>query len=240
MHGEPEKVDKRDSTPGVEQYFYERLLEWAQTHGRSFPWRETREPYQVLIAEMMLRRTRASQVVPVYTRFLELFPTIDDLLVSPDEDVAAVLYPLGLAWRAANFRRMAEHVATMENGQIPRERSRLLMLPGVGDYVASAVRCLAFNEDELLIDTNTVRVAGRYLGFPTHAESRRHRPVREAVGHLIDHRQPRASNLALLDFAALVCRAPQPLCTTCPVSQPCAWFQTQGAGSPDNHEAGGV
>jgi A/G-specific adenine glycosylase len=206
-------------------FFREQLLAWAEVFGRGFPWRETPDPYHILIAEMMLRRTRAQQVVPVYLAFLEQFPTVEDLAAADEDEVARLLWPLGLAWRAANFHRMARQVIELEGGQIPRERPRLLALTGVGDYVASAVRCVGFGEPDILVDTNTVRVAGRYLGFPTHAESRRNPTVRAAVAQLIDPATARAGNLALLDFAALICRAPEPLCERCPMTAHCEWFR---------------
>lgn len=212
-------------------FFREQILEWARVHGRTFPWRLTRNPYHILAAEMMLRRTQARQVVPIYERFLTLFPSVQDLAFASEQDVADALYSLGLAWRSANFRRMAEHICTRENGQIPEQRDHLLSIPGVGDYVASAVRCMAFDQDETLIDTNTVRVAGRYFGFPTHAESRRSRPVQQAVRELIDHNAPRASNLGLLDFAATVCQASKPLCYDCPVNSRCSFFENRSSSS---------
>lgn len=207
-------------------FFREQLLEWAEAFGREFPWREAQDPYHILIAEMMLRRTRAQQVVPVYLTFLERFPTVAELASADEDEVARLLWPLGLAWRAANFRQMARQVVEEEVGQIPRQRARLLALTGVGDYVASAVRCVGFGEPDVLVDTNTVRVAGRYHGFPTHAESRRNPTVRAAVAQLIDPSTARAGNLALLDFAAIICRAPEPLCEQCPMTVHCEWFRT--------------
>lgn len=219
--------DDRDTEPV--HFFRQRILAWGAEYGRQFPWRETTDPYQVLIAEMMLRRTQARQVVPVYLAFLERFPIVEDLAASSEEEVTKLLWPLGLAWRAANFRRMAQQVVEQERGSIPHERERLLKLTGVGDYVASAVRCMAFRETEPLVDTNTVRVAGRYFGFSTHPESRRDRMVRAAVVQLIDPAHPRESNLALLDFASQICRAPRPLCEECPMTIHCAWFKTSHA-----------
>src|SRR5262245_5284424 len=117
------------------QYFLEQILTWWRDHGRVFPWRETQNPYHILIAEMMLRRTQARHVVPVYRQFLEQFPSVADLAAAGEIELSSVLYPLGLAWRAANFHRMADQVMSDENGHIPCDRERLLRLTGVGDYV---------------------------------------------------------------------------------------------------------
>lgn len=204
-------------------YFREQLLTWGRAHRRAFPWRDTDDPYRILIAELMLRRTQALQVTPVYEAFLRRFPTISALATAPEADVAAALYPLGLAWRVANFTGLARKLSAEHSSTIPRDRDQLLALPGVGDYVASAVRCLAFSEPDPLIDTNTVRVAGRYLGFLTHAESRRNPAVRAAVASLFDPDHPRDSALALLDFAHFICRARRPRCADCPVASHCLW-----------------
>jgi A/G-specific adenine glycosylase len=206
------------------KYFRSTLREWFATNGRDFPWRKTADPYAVLIAEMMLQRTQARQVVQVYLRFLEQFPTIEQLASAAEEDVGHALYSLGLAWRQKHFRRIAEAVVEYNAGGVPEESEELLRLPGVGDYVKSAVRCFAFHRAEVLIDTNTVRVAGRFFGFPTGPESRRKQDVRAAVTELVDPNTPRESNLALLDFAALICMARNPRCGTCPVRAHCRTF----------------
>ncbi len=201
------------------------LLNWFKTSARAFPWRHDHDPYHVLIAEMMLRRTQARQVVAVYQRFLHLYPDIHHLDQAPAEEVASVLYPLGLAWRAVNFKLLAHEIVTRHNGMVPREREALLALTGVGSYVAEAVRCFAFNEPAVIVDTNTVRVAARYFGFTYNAESRRRKPVIHAVGCLVDEQQPASSNYALLDFAAVVCSAQKPEHTHCPLAACCAYYR---------------
>jgi len=207
--------------------FREQLVAWGARHGRSFPWRSSQDPYHLLIAEMMLRRTQARQVVPVYEAFLRHYPTPQELAAAPEEEVARLLRPLGLSWRIPAFRQMAQRLIANYAGQVPRDREALLTLPGVGEYVADAIRCFAYHEPIALLDTNTVRVAGRYFGFPVHAESRRRAPVKRAVACLVDPHEPRASNLALLDLAATVCRSEQPRCASCPVATGCTWRQAE-------------
>ena len=209
------------------QLFREQLLVWGMHHGRSFPWRSTSDPYRLLIAEMMLRRTQARQVVPVYEDFLRHYPTAQALASATAKDVERLLRPLGLPWRIPAFQQMAQCIITEYRGKVPRDRAALLSLSGVGEYVADAVLCFAYNEPVALLDTNTVRVAGRYFGFPVHAESRRRAPVKRAVACLVDPHKPRASNLALLDLAATVCRPKQPRCECCPVAAGCAWRQAE-------------
>jgi len=140
---------------------------------------------------------------------------------APAEEVIQILYPLGLAWRAPAFQQIAMVLVTSHAGNVPEQYETLLTLPGVGDYVASAVCCFAFNQAIPIIDTNTVRVAGRLFSIPTHAESRRRQPVRQLLKSLLDDQNPRTYNYTMLDFAASVCTAVSPVCEICPVSSQC-------------------
>jgi A/G-specific adenine glycosylase len=219
------------ATDDAVSYFRVRLLSWAERNLRSFPWRETSDPYAILMVEVMLRRTRADQVIPVYERFMARFPTPAALAGADVQAVSDTVRPLGLNWRVPAFQELARALSDGMGGHVPESRSALLGLSGVGDYVAAAVRIFAFNVPDTLVDTNTVRVAARYLGFSYGAESRRNSTVRAAVGRLHDHTQPRRFGRALLDFAALVCRAPTPRCDMCPMSSRCAYVSQNNAPS---------
>jgi A/G-specific adenine glycosylase len=209
------------------------LLSWYWSSARRFPWREERDPYRILMAEMMLRRTRASQVVEVYRSFIAKYPDAAALDSASAAEVAEDLRPLGLYWRAANFKKLAEELVSRHSGSVPGSREELLQLTGVGPYVADAVRCFAFVEPVALVDTNTVRVAARYFGFEYNQESRRRPAVIAAVSELVDTGQPQASNYALLDFAATVCRALNPEHAACPLRSHCRHFQhTTGESEP--------
>lgn len=201
--------------------FHTDLLSWGQDHMRFFPWRSTSNPYHILIAEMMLRRTQAKQVVGVYNQFILRYPDPYGLMNASAEEVIQTLYPLGLMWRAPAFQQIAKVLVTDHDGKVPEQYEALLALPGVGDYVASAVCCFAFNQAIPIIDTNTVRVAGRLFGIPIHAESRRRQPVRQLLKSLLDYQNPRTYNYIMLDFAASVCTATSPHCEICPVSSQC-------------------
>jgi A/G-specific adenine glycosylase len=200
------------------------LLRWYRESSREFPWRNDRNSYHILIAEMMLRRTQARQVVGVYLKFLEDYPDVESLAKAPSEQIKASLYPLGLAWRAENFEQLAKAIVERYGGEIPEDRVELLTLPGVGPYVADAVRVFAFGKQGTLVDTNTVRVAARVFGFEYDQESRRKPVVIQAVSELINKETPAESNYALLDFAATVCQARTPLHDKCPLLTKCAFF----------------
>jgi len=211
--------------PEAALFARQQLLAWFQTSARSFPWRYDSDPYHVLMAEMMLRRTQARQVIAVYHRFLQKYPDIFSLDRAPAEEVADILRPLGLEWRAENFKILASELVNRYNGRIPEDRRELMSLTGVGPYVAEAVRCFAFGQPAVIMDTNTVRVTARYFGFSYTPESRRRKQVIQAVSYLIHTGQPASSNYALLDFAATVCRAQKPDHAHCPLAPRCAYFR---------------
>lgn len=201
------------------------LLQWFEVSARAFPWRYDSNPYHILIAEMMLRRTQARQVVPVYKHFLEKYPDVETLNQASSEEVASVLYPLGLSWRAENFKIVAYEIVTRHHSIIPHDKPTLLTLTGVGPYVAEAIRSFAFNEISVIMDTNTVRVAARYFGFDYNPESRRRKDVIHAVSYLVSHDDPAKSNYALLDFAAIVCHARNPMHEKCPLVSRCKYYK---------------
>lgn len=210
--------------------FRNRLIIWGQEHFRRFPWRITDNPFHILIAELMLRRTQARQVIPVYQQFVAQYPDAQTLAVAPPEEVEQILFPLGLTWRVPAFQQMARVLVAEHDGQIPGDYEILLTLPGVGDYVASAVCSFAFGQAIPIIDTNTVRVAGRLFGVATHAESRRRQPIRQLLKALHDEHNPRTYNYHLLDLAALICIPAHPRCDICPLLQLCATGQSRYSG----------
>ncbi len=211
--------------PEAAEFARRELLRWYDTAARTFPWRNEIDPYHVLMAEMMLRRTQAKQVIPVYHQFISRYPDVESLDQAPADEVAEILRPLGLGWRVDNFKILARQIVTRHQGRVPRDRQELLALTGVGPYVADAIRSFSFHEPSVIVDTNTVRVAARYFGFDYNPESRRRKAVIQAVSHLITRHEPARSNYALLDFAALVCRARDPLHNTCPLASYCAYFR---------------
>jgi A/G-specific adenine glycosylase len=204
--------------------FRRELIGWGQQHFRLFPWRLTEDPYRILIAEVMLHRTQAPQVMPVYERFMERYPAVPVLTQASKEDLHQVLYSLGLRWRIDLIHAMAAGLMIRFDGQVPREKADLLSLPGISEYIAGAVRCLAWNQPEPLIDTNTVRVVGRLFGLETKDSSRRNRRFRELIVALVDPEAPRAYNYALLDLADQMCMKKRPPeCGRCPVAGWCVY-----------------
>jgi A/G-specific adenine glycosylase len=198
------------------------LQQWGKQNFRPFPWRLTRDPYRILMAEVMLHRTQVAQVLPIYEAFIQQYPSFQSLGLASEADLHELLYSLGLRWRISLILKMAQEIATRFNGLVPQEREALLSLPGVSDYIASAVRCFVWNYPDALVDTNTVRVTGRLFGLEIKASSRRNRYFRSHIAMLVDPATPAAYNYALLDLAALVCTQKRPPdCPDCPVLQWC-------------------
>lgn len=217
----------------AELQFQEQLLAWHAVHVRPFPWRVP-EPYSVLVAECLLHRTRADQAARVYSSFLRLYPTPAALARADSAAVRTVLAPLGLTWRIDLLVTMARALVAIHHGCVPDSRPELLALPGVGSYIADAVLCFGFCQPMALVDTNTIRVAGRYLyGAAWQGDMRKNPRVAAAVRRLIDAERPVASNYALLDFGAMVCAARRPNCGACPVSARCVYAERTAAGQVD-------
>lgn len=204
------------------QQFRQQLLEWGRHHFRAFPWRQTTDPYKILMAEVMLHRTQAIQVVPVYNQFIARYPDIEAVAQASPEELSVVLAPLGLHWRIALIATMATDITKRFGGAIPQKKTDLLLLPGVSEYIASAVRCFAWDLPDSIIDTNTVRVIGRLFGLEIKDSSRRNRQFRQLSEALLDPDHPRMYNYALLDLADRICtkkRAPD--YDRCPVLSLC-------------------
>jgi len=199
------------------------LLKWFKKHGRNYPWRENTKPYFVLIAEIMLQRTKADQVLPVYKSFIKKFPDPVALARAPPEEIDGVFSRLGLRWRAEKVRSLASVLVSDYGGQIPDVREKLLSLPGVGEYAADAVLCFAYSRDVAVIDANVCRVIGRLLGLKAQGEARRDPKFRNAAQQLIPRGKAKEFNWALIDLAAMICTPRKPKCEICPLSCVCLY-----------------
>lgn len=207
--------------------FRQILLRWYRKHGRSYPWRKSPTPFHVLIAEMMLQRTKADQVVPVYLKLLNKYPTAGDLAEADLTDLQKILKPLGLAWRIPKFREMAKALVDGFNGVVPEKREELTSLPGVGDYVSGAVLSIALQKPEWVVDSNIVRLFRRYFGIQTSLEGRRDAHVIELAKRLTSKRRSRETTLAILDITALVCTPTSPRHDICPLKPNCVFFHVR-------------
>jgi len=208
--------------PPARRRFRERLLAWYDRHGRSLPWRETEDPYHILVSEIMLQQTQVERVLPKYQEWLERYPTLDALASAPEDEVTRAWYPLGYNIRPRRLQAIAREAVARYDGRLPSDESSLRSFKGVGAYTAGAIRSFAFRQRAAILDTNVARVLFRvFVGagdLKAHAMRRRLWQISEAI-------VPRARvfdfNQALMDFGATVCTARKPMCLLCPMASIC-------------------
>lgn len=205
-------------------WFRQTLLEWSREHLRDFPWRHTRDPYLIFVAETLLQKTNAAKVLPVYQRVCDRFPTLEALAAASLAELADILQPLGLQFRAERLLRAAQIL----NGDraIFTDEARLLELPGVGPYTARAVLANACDRPRAVLDANVARILERFWGLQGGRVKSRDPLLWAAADWIAPTAQTGLWNLTLIDFGALVCKARQPLCATCPLRSRCHWYAT--------------
>lgn len=197
------------------------LLDWFAESARDLPWRRTRDPYAILVSEIMLQQTQVDRVLPYYERFLARFPTVQELAAAPTAEVIRLWAGLGYNRRAVNLQRAAQAVCKDYGGSFPRDVAELRKLPGVGAYTAGAIAAFAFEDDVAFLDTNMRRVVERVeFGPRSHTE----REVAAAAEVLLPHGRSWTWNQALIEFGALQCTARKPACVICPLQQDCEAF----------------
>lgn len=205
--------------------FQKRLLVWYQSNGRQFPWRKgPLTTYRIVVLEILLQRTRAETVAAHWNFFFEKFPNWKSIASARITTIENFLRPLGI-WRrrAASLHLLAKQVCRL-GGRIPSGREKLEALPGIGQYVASAVLLLRNGQPEPLLDTNMSRVLERYFG-PRDMADIRYDPYLQALSRrVVNCKNPKHMNWAILDLAALVCKPHKPMCDDCPLSTECLMF----------------
>ena len=219
LEGKEADTGTRDPNPTGMSSFRDDLAKWFRHSKRDFPWRRSSlSPWQILLLEMCLHRTKAEQVSRIADELFRLGETPGSFLDNSKE-LAPMLASLGLHWRTENLVSAAEFVKDRLAGEVPDNWQELTAIPGVGDYIASAVLCFAFGRSSVLMDTNTVRIARRVLG----SSDEPHWRLRLALHELAGQRGADVQwNQALLDLGALVCKASAPKCEVCPVRACCA------------------
>lgn len=207
--------------------FREALLRWYARHRRDLPWRRTRDPYHVLVSEIMLQQTQVERVIPKYHEFLARYPTLADLAAAPVDEVRRTWYPLGYNIRPVRLHGIAREAVARYGGRLPDDDGALLALDGIGRYTAGAVLSFAFGRRAPILDTNVRRVLGRvFSGKDGRAVST------AGLWRLAELLLPRARaydfNQALMDFGATWCTARKPLCLPCPMRRFCRAFPWAG------------
>jgi A/G-specific adenine glycosylase len=199
------------------------LTQWGAGHFRNYPWRRTRDPFSVLVAEMLLRRTSGPHVAQVYPRFMRRYSTPDKLAAAGMRELKQMLRPLGLtSWRAASLREMARFLLQRYDGEVPADPTLLEQIPHVGPYTARAVGCFVFGLPLPIVDVNVIRVLVRFTGLSTPGPRPHLQPsVWERSLRSLPEGEVALYNWALLDLAAQVCGR-RPHCGECPLAPGCA------------------
>jgi len=200
----------------------QKLLAWYGEHQRDLPWRRTRDPYRIIVAEFMLHQTRVSTALPYYERFVRLFPDWATLGRATLDDVLKAWEGLGYYARARHLHRLAQQVWTEHRGQLPESAPALRALPGIGAYTVGAVLSIAFGQDQPAIDGNVRRVLCRLFQItddPLGSVGRER--IQEVATALLPPGRAGAFNQALMDLGATICTPRRPACETCPWADPC-------------------
>lgn len=207
--------------------FTQALLEWFSGHARILPWREYPTPYNVWISEIMLQQTRVAQVMPYYERFMQKFPDVATLALATEDELLKAWEGLGYYSRVRNLNKAAIKIMNEHGGEIPREYTELLKLPGIGEYTAGAVSSIAYNEVRPAIDGNVLRVFSRVLaeeGCVTDVNVRKR--IEKNVTECLPKDSPGVYNQSLMELGALVCLPNgEPKCSECPVKSVCKAYK---------------
>lgn len=204
--------------------FADLVLKWAAKNFSDFPWRSSRSPYEVLMAEVLLKRTTATAVARVYEQFLQKFPSLRDIVSTRDEELVECLSGLGLQHQRAHaLKRLASELLSRHGGSIPIDLPSLLEVPGLGDYSATAILAFGYGAPVAILDVNVERILVRVYG-----QGLPPRPSKtllyQIAQSLLPDKEHRAYNYGLLDLGRRVCTYVNPKCETCPLAPVCDFF----------------
>ncbi len=208
-------------SPAIRRSFRRKLLAWFAAAKRDMPWRRTGDPYAIWLSEIMLQQTRVAAAEPYYRKFLALFPTVEALAASPEQDVLTAWAGLGYYTRARNLHKAAKAVAA--RGSFPRDYDSIRELSGVGDYTAAAIASIAFGLPHAALDGNVMRVLARVTCEPGDIQAKPTRDrLRALAQDLLDPAAPGNFNQAMMELGATVCLPREPVCERCPIATWCA------------------
>lgn len=209
-------------------YLQDNLLSWFQTNGRSFPWRKKNlTQYQIIIAEVLLQRTKAETVSKFFPQFISSFPNWQSLVDAPIEDIETYLKPVGLYKQRAKRLHDLANEMVRRKGRLPKERSELEQIPFLGQYIANSIELIIFKQASPLLDVNMARVLERFFGERKMADIRYDPYLQELAKEVVNIPDSKELNWAILDFAALVCKATKPLCNSCIINSKCVYYKTR-------------
>lgn len=204
------------------QRFRRRLLAWYRRHGRDLPWRHTRDPYRILVSEIMLQQTQVDRVAPKYEQWVEKYPTLEALAKARPRDLVRTWYPLGYNIRPRRLHAIARESVARYGGALPDDEATLRSFKGIGAYTAGAILSFAFGRRAAILDTNVARVLHRvFVGKGNQRSHAMQRHLWKVSETLLPRRHVFDYNQGLMDFGATVCTARNPRCTGCPLTAMC-------------------
>lgn len=202
------------------------LLQWYEQNHRNLPWRNTSDPYKIWLSEIILQQTRIAQGLSYYKRFVERYPTIFDLADASEDEVLKLWQGLGYYSRARNLHYTAQIITEDYHGVFPNTYQELKKLKGIGDYTASAIASICFDEPNAVLDGNVFRVLARFFGISTPTNTTEGRKIfKSKAQEYLDLSEPGKYNEAIMEFGALQCKPKSPLCMNCPLQNECIAFQ---------------
>jgi len=213
------KSPRRFAHPSTIRSLQRRLISWYRQHGRDLPWRRTRDPYAILVSEVMLQQTQVQRAMLYYEKFLQQYPTVEDLARADEPAVRETWEGLGYYARARNLQRASQKIIEEHQGRFPTSPEALEALPGIGPYTAGAVASFAFHKDAAILDTNAARVLTRFFAFPPHRQTSRF--LWEVARRVTPTGKAYLFNQAIMDVGATLCVARTPRCSLCPLRPVC-------------------
>ncbi len=203
--------------------FHKRLLHWYSLNARNLPWRTTKNPYRILVSEMMLQQTQVSRVVGFYKEWFKKFPTLEILSRSSKKDVLRQWSGLGYNNRALRLFALSKIIVEEYHGKFPRSNEELRKLPGIGKYTASALECFSFGKNVAVVDVNIIRIYSRVLWKVSSAGEKQSEKIIWTIAEkYLPANNASVWNQALMDLGSAVCTARNPKCDTCPLNDECA------------------
>jgi A/G-specific adenine glycosylase len=204
------------------QWFRQRLLAWYRKHGRDLPWRNTDDPYHILVSEVMLQQTQVDRVLPKYHEWLGLYPSFEALAAADESDVVKTWYPLGYNIRPRRLQSIARESMAKYGGELPSDEATLLSFKGIGPYTAGAVMSFAFRKRAAILDTNVARVLFRvFIARGDHRGHTMDKQLWALSRAVLPHKHVFDFNQALMDLGATICVARNPRCPVCPMKSKC-------------------
>ena len=209
-------------------FIHDTLINWFAENRRDLPWRHNPTPYQVWLSEIILQQTRVNQGWDYYLRFVEKWPTVNDLANATEEEVLKMWQGLGYYSRARNLHQCAKQIVEQHGGQFPADFEKLKQLKGIGDYTAAAIASIAFDLPHAVVDGNVYRVLSRLFDIDTPININEGQTVFAKIADdLLNREQPGLHNQAMMEFGALQCTPKNPNCLLCPLQAQCLAFANQ-------------